>query len=83
MMAWQWAETLVEIRGTTKLGIRYHFPKHEFNGFFSGVPNLWDRNKILRGGDLSHLHVPDYIWVFLYFVYSSQYLFLFWIVYLL
>ena len=37
-MAWQWAETLVEIRGTladirgtTKYGIRYHFPKHEFN----------------------------------------------------
>ena len=37
-MAWQWAETLVEIRGTlvdirgtTKSGIRYHFPKHEFN----------------------------------------------------
>ena len=37
-MAWQWAETLVEIRGTlvdirgtTKLGCRYNFPKHEFN----------------------------------------------------
>ena len=37
-MAWQWAETLVEIRGTledikgtTKYGIRCHFPKHEFN----------------------------------------------------
>ena len=37
-MAWQWAETLVEIRGiladirvTTKWGIRYHFPKHEFS----------------------------------------------------
>ena len=37
-MAWQWAETLVEIRGTlvdirgtTKLGCRYHFPKHKFN----------------------------------------------------
>ena len=37
-MAWQWTETLVElrgtladIRGTTKYGIRYHFPKHEFN----------------------------------------------------
>ena len=36
-MAWQWAETLVEIRGilaeirgTTKYGSRYHFPKHEF-----------------------------------------------------
>ena len=37
-MAWQWAETLVEIRGTlveirgtTKLGCRCNFPKHEFN----------------------------------------------------
>ena len=37
-MAWQWAETLVEIRGTladirgtTKLGCRWNFPKHEFN----------------------------------------------------
>ena len=29
---------------------------------------LRDRNKILRGGDLSHLHVPDCIWVFFYFV---------------
>ena len=36
--------------------------------FLSGVPDLWDRNKILRGGDLSHLHVPDCIWVFFYFV---------------
>ena len=35
---------------------------------FSGVPDLWDRNKILRYGDLSHLHVPDCIWVFFYFV---------------
>ena len=37
-MAWQWAETLVEIRGTladirgtTKLGCKWNFPKHEFN----------------------------------------------------
>ena len=37
-MAWQWAETLVEtmgtladIRGTTKLGCSWNFPKHEFN----------------------------------------------------
>ena len=37
-MAWQWAETLVEIRGnladirgTTKLRCRCHFPKHGFN----------------------------------------------------
>ena len=34
----------------------------------SGVPDLWDRNKILSCGDLSHLHVPDCIWVFFYFV---------------
>ena len=33
-----------------------------------GVSDLWDHNKILRGGDLSHLHVPDCIWVFFYFV---------------
>ena len=37
-MAWQWAETLVEIRvtladirRTTKLGCNLNFPKHEFN----------------------------------------------------
>ena len=37
-MAWQWAETLVEIRGTladirgtTKWGSGYYFPKHGFN----------------------------------------------------
>ena len=34
----------------------------------SGVPDLWDRNKILRCGDLSHLRVPDCLWVFFYFV---------------
>ena len=34
----------------------------------SGVPDLWDRTKILRCGDLPHLHVPDCIWVFFCFV---------------
>ena len=38
-----------------------------FIHLLSGVPDLWDRNKILRGGDLSHLHVPDCIWVNFYF----------------
>ena len=32
---------------------------------------------------LSYLHVPDSLWVFFYFVYSSQYSFLFWIMYLM
>ena len=35
--------------------------------YLSGVPDLWDHNKIIRGGDLSHLHVPNCIWVFFYF----------------
>ena len=30
----------------------------------SGVPDLWDRNKILGGGDLSHYQVPHCIRVF-------------------
>ena len=30
---------------------------------------------------LSYLHVPDCIWVFFYFVFSSQYSFLIWIMY--
>ena len=34
----------------------------------SGVPDLWDRNKILSGGDLSHYQGPHCIRVFFYFV---------------
>ena len=34
----------------------------------SGVPELFDRNKILSGGDLSHYQVPHCIRVFFYFV---------------
>ena len=34
----------------------------------SGVPYLFDRNKILSGGDLSHYQVPHCIRVFFYFV---------------
>ena len=34
----------------------------------SGVPHLWDHNKILSGGDLSHYQVPHCIRVFFYFV---------------
>ena len=33
----------------------------------SGVPDLFDRNKILSGGDLSHYQVPHCIRVFFYF----------------
>ena len=34
----------------------------------SGVPDFFDRNKILSGFDLSHYQVPHCIRVFFYFV---------------
>ena len=34
----------------------------------SGVPDFFDRNKILSGGDLSHHQVSHCIRVFFYFV---------------
>ena len=34
----------------------------------SGVPDFFDRNKILSDGDLSHYQVPYCIRVFFYFV---------------
>ena len=34
----------------------------------SGVPDFFDRNKILSGYDLSHYQVPHCIRVFFYFV---------------
>ena len=37
-------------------------------GPLSGVPDLFDRNKILSGGDLSNYQVPHCIRVFFYFV---------------
>ena len=38
------------------------------NVFLSGVPDYFDRNKILSGYDLSHYQVPHCIRVFFYFV---------------
>ena len=34
----------------------------------SRVPDFFDRNKILSGGDLSHYQVPHCIRVFFYFI---------------
>ena len=47
------------------------------------VAELLVSSVICRLHGLSYLHVPACIWVFFYFVYSSQYSFLFWIMYLL
>ena len=53
----------------------------------SGVPDYFDRNKILSGYDLSHYQVPHCIKSFLLFclicVYSSQFSIVFQIMYLL
>ena len=38
-----------------------------FSGFLSGVPDYFDRNKILSGYDLSHYQVPHCIKSFLLF----------------
>ena len=42
-------------------------PLHQ-KGSLSGVPDYFDRNKILSGYDLSHYQVPHCIRVFFYFV---------------
>ena len=50
----------------------------------SGVPDLWDRNKILSGGDPSSASLyKSFILFCLICVYSSQFSILFWIMYLL
>ena len=57
------------------------------DSLLSGVPDYFDRNKILSGYDLSHYQVLHCIKSFLLFclicVYSSQISILFWIMYLL
>ena len=42
--------------------------RHQSSVLLSGVPDFFDRNKILSGGDLSHYQVPHCIRVFFYFV---------------
>ena len=66
---------------------KQNFTKTKSCGLLSGVPDYFDRNKILSGYDLSHYQVPHCIKSFLLFclicAYSSQFSILFWIMYLL
>ena len=49
--------------------MRYSYCRHWLSlVWLSGVPDFFDRNKILSGGDLSHYQVPHCIRVFFYFV---------------
>ena len=43
-------------------------PELNSKDFIAGVPDFFDRNKILSGGDLSHYAVPHCIRVLFYFV---------------
>ena len=45
-----------------------HMRLSTISPFLSGVPDFFDRNKILSGFDLSHYQVPHCIRVFFYFV---------------
>ena len=48
--------------------LAYILQRSDQQRLLSGVPDLFDRNKILSGGDLSHYQVPHCIRVFFYFV---------------
>ena len=49
-------------------GLKYQRKITVHANLLSGVPDLFDRNKILSGGDLSHYQVPHSIRGFFYFV---------------
>ena len=49
-------------------GAKTCLPTRVVRQFLFGVPDFFDRNKILSGGDLSHYQMPHSIRVFFYFV---------------
>ena len=69
---------LVQKKPKSQHPISFHFSKYNHgenhmlknivSSSLSGVPDFFDRNKILSGGDLSHYQVPHCIRVFFYFV---------------
>ena len=77
----------VELKSDTSIACPEIGIKAIYNISLSGVPDFFDRNKILSGYDLSHYQVPHCIKSFLFFclicLYSSQFSILFWIMYLL
>ena len=48
--------------------LTFSFKEMHLKVSLSGVPDFFDRNKILSGGDVSHYQVPHCIRVFFYFV---------------
>ena len=58
------AQVKGQVTGTHRLKVNSHCD----TALLSGVPDFFDRNKILSGYDLSHYQVPHCIRVFFYFV---------------
>ena len=58
---WKWKSFPNPLMGAHKMVI------HNHGKLLSGVPDFFDRNKILSGYDLSHYQVPHCIRVFFYF----------------
>ena len=56
-----------EIQGMNPTTFWLSFKHWISRSYLSGVLDLFDRNKILSGGDLSHYQVPHCIRVFFYF----------------
>ena len=82
---WYWSEFHMACEFSSTTRCCHYFEKK--GRLLSGVPDYFDRNKILSGYDLSHYQVPHCNKSFLLFclicVYSSQFSILFWIMYLL
>ena len=81
---WQIFSKLAFFNANVDILIPMCFPSYLL---LSGVPDYFDRNKILSGYDLSHYQVLHCIESFLLFylicVYAWQFSILFWIMYLL
>ena len=56
------------VREELNVCIYFEKEQHSLTCLLSGVPDYFDRNKILSGYDLSHYQVPHCIRVFFYFV---------------
>ena len=67
---WKKKQFLCFLKTTQRLKMPFIAEAHiAFHGhLLSGVPDFFDRNKILSGYDLSHYQVPHCIRVFFYFV---------------
>ena len=63
----RWCCEIIFLKPNEKAG-KFSSSFQRYISWLSGVPDFFDRNKILSGYDLSHYQVPHCIRVFFYFV---------------